>query len=223
MNCFSYSSFCGSRTETISIVFIGEYTKTINETYKFLLDFHFPNCSVINNVLHRTLITTQGAVNHPLIETIVSEENVKWALNSFIPLKSPGTDKIFPALLQRAQNHIIPILCKLFKASLKLKHIPYSWRGVIVQFLPKPGKSNYSLPENFRPISLTSFLLKTLEKLVDQHIRDVLLKTHKLHYKQHAYQPGKSTENALHNIVSSIERAIADKEFALGYFIDIGD
>ena len=124
-------------------------------------------------------------------------------------------------MLQQAIQHINETLCSLFKASLRLKYIPNSWRGVIVLFLPKPGKKDYSQVENYRPISLTSFILKTLEKLIDRYVRDVPLKIRKIHVKQHAYQTGKSTENALHNIISSIERSLVAKEFALGCFIDI--
>lgn len=69
--------------------------------------------------------------------------------------------------------------------------------------------------------SLTLFMLKTLEKLIDRYIRDVPLKVIKIHQKQHAYQPDKSTENTLHNITQSMELALADNEYALGCFIDI--
>lgn len=62
---------------------------------------------------------------------------------------------------------------------------------------------------------------KTLEKLVDRYIRDGPLAVHKLHCKQHGYQSGKSTENALHNIIQNIEIALGSNEYALGCFIDI--
>lgn len=124
-------------------------------------------------------------------------------------------------MLQHLGAAIKNLLCILFKASLRLKYIPKNWRGVKVVFIIKPGKTNYSLAENFRPISLTSFMLKTLEKLVDRYLRDEPLKLTKIHVKQYAYQCGKSTENALHNIVRSIELSLAAGEFALGCFIDI--
>lgn len=102
-----------------------------------------------------------------------------------------------------------------------LKYIPNNWRGVKVIFSQKPGKTNYSVAENYRPISLTSFLLKTLEKLIDRHLREDPLKHNRIHHKQHAYQSGKSTENVLHNIVKNIELSLAVEEHALGCFIDI--
>jgi len=41
------------------------------------------------------------------------------------------------------------------------------WHQVKVVFIPKPGRNCYCGPRDFRPISLTSFLLKTMERLVD--------------------------------------------------------
>jgi hypothetical protein len=83
--------------------------------------------------------------------------------------------------------------------------IPTAWRQVKVTFIPKPGKHDYTAAEAYRPISLSSFLLKTMEKLIDRYIRDGALKIHPLHRNQHACQLGKSTETALHNVVTRIK------------------
>jgi hypothetical protein len=47
--------------------------------------------------------------------------------------------------------------------------IPTVWREVNVIFIPKPGKLDYTEAKAYRLISLSSFLLKTMEKLVDPH------------------------------------------------------
>jgi hypothetical protein len=91
-----------------------------------------------------------------------------------------------------------------------------------VAFFPKPGKLDYAEAKASRLISLSSFLLKTMEKLVDRQIRDGALKEYPLHQNQHAYQTGKSTETALHNVVKCIENSIEHKDIALGAFLDIG-
>lgn len=60
-----------------------------------------------------------------------------------------------------------------------------------------------------------------MEKIIDRYLRDEPLKTLKIHDKQHAYQRGNSTENALHNIVESIEHSLKVGEYAIGCFVDI--
>jgi hypothetical protein len=90
-----------------------------------------------------------------------------------------------------------------------------------VTFIPKPRKPDYTEAKAYCPISLSSFLLKMMEKLVDRHIRDGALKNYPLHQNQHAYQTGKSTETALHHVVTRIGSATEHKEIALAAFLDI--
>jgi hypothetical protein len=47
--------------------------------------------------------------------------------------------------------------------------------------------------------------LKTMERLVDLHIKEGPLKDYPLNPMQHAYLKGKSTETALHDLVYKIE------------------
>jgi hypothetical protein len=90
-----------------------------------------------------------------------------------------------------------------------------------VTFFPKPGKFDYTEAKAYRPISLSSFLLKIMENLVESHIRDNSLREYPLHRNQHAYQTGKSTETALRNVVTRIENAIEHRDIAFGAFLDI--
>jgi hypothetical protein len=99
--------------------------------------------------------------------------------------------------------------------------MPMAWRQVKVTFIPKPRKYNYTEANAYRPISLSSFLLKMMEIIVDRHIRDGALRFQPLHLNQHAYQIGKSTETALHNVVTRVESAIEYKDIAFGAFLDI--
>jgi hypothetical protein len=71
-----------------------------------------------------------------------------------------------------------------------------SWRHIKVVFIPKPGKLLFQV-KSLRPISLMSFVLKTLEKLLNRHIRGSALVEKPLHRNQFAYRAGMSTETAL--------------------------
>ena len=62
---------------------------------------------------------------------------------------------------------------------------------------------------------------KTLERLVDRHIRDDVLGRNPLHINQHAYQSGKSTDTVLNSVVSTIKKALETQKIALGPFFDI--
>ena len=64
-----------------------------------------------------------------------------------------------------------------------------------------------------------SLLLKTLEILVDRHIRDDVLGKSPLHINQHGYQSGKSTDTALNSVVSTIEKALELRKLSLEIFL----
>jgi len=76
-----------------------------------------------------------------------------------------------------------------------------------------------SNPTDFRPISLSFFLLKTLERLIDIHVR-LTINSSLLSDAQHAYRKGRSTDTALHSLVFSIERGFRNKEYSLAAFLD---
>jgi hypothetical protein len=74
----------------------------------------------------------------------------------------------------------------------------------------------------FRPVSLTSFFLKTMERLVDSYISSGPLKSFppmESQYAYHGVQRGKSTEAALHDLVQKIKRSLNQTEFALDGFL----
>jgi len=123
---------------------------------------------------------------------IITYSRVDWAIDSFAPYESPGMDRIFPALLQEGWGILISYLVRIFRACLATGYVPALWHQVKVVFIPKPGRSSYCGPRDFRPISLTSFVLKTMERLVDRFLRDEILALQPLHPNQHAYQAGKS-------------------------------
>jgi Reverse transcriptase (RNA-dependent DNA polymerase). len=108
-----------------------------------------------------------------------------------------------------------------FLVCLDLGYIPMARRKARVTFILKPGKPIYTEAKAYHPIYLSSFLLKTLERLVDRHIRDDVLGRNPLHINQHAYQSGKSTDTGLNSVVNTIEKVLQTQEFALGAFLDI--
>jgi hypothetical protein len=116
---------------------------------------------------------------------VVTYRRVEWAIDSFAPYKSPGMDGIFPVLLQQAREAVIPYLVRIFRSCLATGYFPAIWQQVKVVFIPKPSRNSYSGPRDYRPISLTSFLLKAMERLVDRYLRDETLANVPLHPNQH--------------------------------------
>jgi vacuolar-type H+-ATPase subunit F/Vma7 len=140
-----------------------------------------------------------------LAARVVTYRRVEMAINSFAPYRSLGVDGIFPALLEGTREVVIPYLLRIFRACLSTGYVPAILLQVKVMFIPKPVWNSYSRPRDYRPIILTSFLLKTLEKFVDRYLGDEALAIMLFNPNQHAYQAGKSVETSLHQLVVRVE------------------
>ena len=115
----------------------------------------------------------------------------------------------------------ILLLHRIFRPCLATGYVPAIWRQVKVVFILKPGRNTHNGPRNYRPISLTSFLLQTVKRLVDKYLRGETLAIVPLHPNQNADQDGKSVETALHQLVVRVEKVLHQQYIALGAFLDI--
>jgi hypothetical protein len=149
----------------------------------------------------------------------VTYRRQKWAIDSFAPYKSPGLDGIIPALLQEGWRILVPYLLKIFRACPVTGYIPAIWHQFMFVFIPKCGKNSYSGPRDLRLISHTSFLLKTMDTLLDRFLREEISAFMPLHPYENAYQAGKSVEMALHQLMVWVEKALDLQETALGVFL----
>jgi len=111
-------------------------------------------------------------------------------------------------------------LKKIFQPILVVGELPTARQETRVFFISKAGKATHTTSKDFRPISLTSFLLKSFERMISLHIRATINPTQILE-AQHAYTKGKSTESTLRLVVSSIKKSLSIKEYTLIAFLDI--
>lgn len=104
---------------------------------------------------------------------------------------------------QHGTEFAAPHLCHVFTACAA-----YDTYQTRVRFIPTEAKAQYRL------ISLSSFLLKMLEKLMNKYVRDDVITNRPLHRNQ-SMKHGRSTANAFRNVAIAIQNATAHKEIAL--------
>ena len=102
----------------------GRRTQSEGEILEFLLTTHFPNSGVTQELAAPAAALLARRPNWSLATRVVTYRRVEWAIDSFAPYKSPGVDGIFPALLQRAQEVVIPYLVRIFRACLATGYVP---------------------------------------------------------------------------------------------------
>ena len=104
-----------------------------------------------------------------------------------------------------------------FNASFSTE-IPSSFK--IANVIPIYKKGSYTSLSNYRPISLLSVFNKLLEKLMCNRLVN-FLKTNKAFFdNQFGFRAGHSTNHAILSITDKIQRAINNKEFSCGMFLD---
>lgn len=192
----------------------GTYTESPEEALDELLQEHFPGEEVPG-----TGRSDHEPRNDDIINRIIYKEGVRRAFEDFDSFKSPGPDGIYPALLQHGGEELVERTTDIMRACLRFGYVPKDWRESRIAFIPKPGKDRYDSVKSFRPISLMSFLLKAMEKLIHWFLLET--RSINLHQRQYAYQAGKSTVTALHHLVTRLEEAVNNGQFALTVFMDI--
>jgi len=186
----------------------GSWSDSSKESLDMLLDAHFTGSQQAGHPPER------GAREGIELDPLLSYRNNKWSVHSFKPYKSPRRDGITPAHIQQVGQLAINWLQKIFQSILAVGELPTAWQETKVVFIPKAGKATLTTAKDFRPISLTSFLLKSFERMISLHIRAAVDPT-QISEAQHAYTKGKSTDSELHLVVSSIEKSLRIKEYTL--------
>lgn len=194
------------------------WTNTSEETLTTLLKTHFPGCVFGRSADEGNTQYTPRI--HSNITGIVTYHSLHWAVNTFGPYKSPGMDGIYPKMLQESVTIIGNTLIDILNFCLENTYVPKSWREIKVVFIPKAGKIQHNTVKDYRPISLSSFMLKTLERILDEFVRDNIGVNH-LSGSQHAYIKGRSVDSALHSVVHHIERSLLFKDYTMGAFLDV--
>jgi hypothetical protein len=121
----------------------------------------------------------------------------------------------------RCRDDSIPQLQHIYDAAITCGYTPNIWRQSKLIFIPKANKADYGQAKSYRPISLTPFLFKALERLCKWRIMETALKNRPIHKNQHAFLEGKSCESAISQTVNQIEKGLLRKKFVLTVFIDI--
>jgi ribonuclease HI len=198
----------------------GIQVKSPEESLDVMMDAHFPD-SVLTEDWESEAAPDMTSEKYPEdveVTDFISAYKVKAALSSFGKKKAAGPDNFQPIVLQNLKDEAIEYLTQLFKSTIRSRYTPKAWRRMKVIFLAKPDKADYGVAKAYRPITLSNFLLKCLERLMQWYINDFIVT--KPLCSQHAYTTGRSTETALSEALDCIEKAVSNKQHALVVSLD---
>lgn len=204
----------------------GTYTENVKESINIMYDRCFPGSEDYlrsredERRKEREMSEVIGTFTAPAVPWI-SVKRIKRVLKAYSPLKSPGLDNIKPILIENLPERGLKVLKDIYQAMHHLEYTPIAWRKSRCVFLPKTGKERYDLPGSFRPITLSSHMLKVYEKLVLIHINEEALANSPLSVRQHAFRRGRNVETITLDVIGAIERALYSDKLAAAVFLDI--
>ena len=145
---------------------------------------------------------------------VISSDLVRTHLKKTKPNKAEGPDGIHARVLNECEKEIALPLAIIFSRSLTETRIPLDWkRANVIPIFKKGDKSNV---ENYRPVSLTSLVCKTMESILKDKIVDFLDENDIIRDTQHGFRRGRS---CLTNLLEFFDRAT--ESFDKGRQLDV--
>ena len=198
----------------------GNVTQPGNETIRRLAEVHFPDAVIQENFPPYTLDRAELSTEISGKYDYINRRKVELSLLRFKPGKAPGPDGIQPLVFKYFPEKFLDRLTFIYECCIHFRYTPRLWQRSLVVFIPKPGKKDYRISKNHRPIVLSNFMLKGLERLITWKM-DKNLVYHPIHRNQHGFQVGKGTEGALSGVCNYVEKFVLNRGYCMGLFLDI--
>jgi hypothetical protein len=144
------------------------------------------------------------------LETVARQQKTRTAL---------GPDGFSPYFIRHATPAALSALTALLNFSWRFGVMPAAWRSANVMPLLKDATADRSSPTNFRPISLTSILIRFFERVVLRRLRPLLSK--RLASQQAGFRSNHSTYTHLHRLQHVIASAFRHNRYQSVIFLDV--
>ena len=153
----------------------------------------------------------------------IDPNGVEKLLSSLQPNKACGPDELPNQVLKNCSKALAPGVSVLFQKSLDSGQLPKDWTDANVAPVFKKGDRHAA--ENYRPVSLTSVLSKTLEHIVCSHMHSFFEQHNVLTNVNHGFRRGFSCETQLtvtaddlaRNVEGGVQTDIAISDFSKAF------
>ncbi len=151
----------------------------------------------------------------------VTTAEVELLLSRMASTKAPGPDTIRPSELKLAATKIASSVSVLFNESLATGELPQEFKEGNIIPIFKLGKTDTTLPSNYRGITLNCVLSKVLERIVYDQISEFLNQKGALNESQYGFRKQRSCPDLLLTTVDDWLMARDAKLSTAVVFIDL--
>ena len=148
----------------------------------------------------------------------ITVEMVKRLIHDLNVHKSPGPVWIHPGFMQELSAELCIPLTMIFEKSIESAQLPDQWKVASVSAIFKKG--NKKLASNYRPVSITSIVCRTFEKIIRDHIVSFLMEHGLLSNFKFGFMKGRSTTLQLLNILNDWTHSMENKNVTDCVYMD---
>ncbi|KAL0152504.1 hypothetical protein M9458_052227, partial [Cirrhinus mrigala] len=141
----------------------------------------------------KTPLTPPTTLLSPTPALQISEDEVHQVFRKNKRRKAPGPDGVTPTCLKTCADQLAPIFSQIFNRSLELCEVPSCFKRSTI--IPVPKKPKITGLNDYRPVALTSVVMKSFEKLVLAYLKDITGPL--LDPLQFAYRANRSVDDAV--------------------------
>lgn len=157
--------------------------------------------------------------NSLIEDTEFTEDDIAQAIN-LLPGNSAGGPDKFPAcILKECKNAIVKPLYMIWRKSLDTGEIPHIFLQQCI--IPIFKKENRAKAENYRPVSLTSHLIKLFERVLRVKLIDYIESNEILTNYQYGFRQGRSCMSQLIHHYENLISILEENENADALYLDM--
>ena len=137
-----------------------------------------------------------------LTDIEITEQIIIDSIQKLSSTSAAGPDGVPPSLLLKCATELAPALKVMFSQSLTHGFIPSSLKRAAITPVFKSG--NKTSPSNYRPISLTSTIIKVFERIIRKQVVAFMNRQGHLNNTQHGFRSGLSCLSALLDVFDDL-------------------
>ena len=153
-----------------------------------------------------------------LIDIDFSPDHVLKHLKKLKPNKACGPDGVSPMVLTKCAEILYMPLFEIFILSVRENDIPIDWRSAVIPPIFKKGSKTNA--KNYRPVSLTSVVVKVLEGIIREKLVKHLEENDIITNKQHGFRKNRSCLSNLLEYLDDLVNAVDEKDWVDINYLD---
>ena len=134
----------------------------------------------------------------------ISVEQMKEFIRNLPKKSSTGTDEVSYIEIKDGEYYVAPLLTEIVNGIIETGHWPSEWKSSIIKPLYK-SKGDKLDAKSYRPVSLTSALGRTTERVLNSQLIEHLLHQDFISEECHGFVPGRGTVTAVLEILETLQ------------------